>query len=164
VGGIDVFHRRFAPFYIRRVRMTATDPLAVLMRDQGLPCEPDAMQPNNLVFSFPIASPPSTGYADDVDALTQCKLWKVYVDNWADHSVSCTINYNDDEFLGLGQWVWEHFDAITGLSFLPRADHSYVQAPYEAVNRAVRRSSLRCHSRSTGIALAVRARRPNARS
>jgi ribonucleoside-triphosphate reductase len=135
VNSSSGIHRRFAPYYIRRVRMTANDPLAVLMRDQGLPCEPDAMQPNNLVFSFPICSPPSSGYADDVDALTQCKLWKMYVDNWADHSVSCTIYYNDGEFLGLGQWVWDNFDSITGLSFLPRADHSYVQAPYEAISR-----------------------------
>ena len=135
VNSSSGIHPRHSRYYIRRVRADATDPLAQLMRDQGFPCEPDARTPNNLVFSFPIAAPATALLADDVDALTQAKLWHAYAKHWADHSVSCTIYYSDDEFLGLGQWVWSHFDEITGLSFLPRSDHTYVQAPYESVSR-----------------------------
>lgn len=127
-------HPRFARYYIRRVRADAKDPLAQLMQAEGFPCEPDMLTPTNLVFSFPIAAPESATLADNVDALTQAKLWHMYATHWADHSVSCTVYYSDDEFLGLGQWVWEHFDQITGLSFLPRTDHSYTQAPYEAID------------------------------
>jgi ribonucleoside-triphosphate reductase len=135
VNSASGIHPRHARYYVRRVRADAADPLAQLMRDQGFPCEPDARAASNLVFSFPIAAPETALLADDVDALTQAKLWHAYAKHWADHSVSCTIYYSDDEFLGLGQWVWSHFDEITGLSFLPRSDHTYVQAPYEAISR-----------------------------
>jgi ribonucleoside-diphosphate reductase alpha chain len=135
VNSSSGIHPRFAPYYVRRVRADHHDPLAQLMQEQGFPCEVDARTPSNLVFSFPIASPPTARFAADVDALTQAKLWHVYATHWADHSVSCTIYYSDDEFLALGQWVWDHFDEITGLSFLPRSDHTYVQAPYEAISR-----------------------------
>jgi len=136
VNSASGIHPRFAPFYIRRVRASTNDPLAQLMKDQGFPYEVDRETPSNLVFSFPVASPPTARFAPDIDALTQARLWHVYAQNWADHSVSCTIYYSDDEFLGLGQWVWDHFDEITGLSFLPRTDHTYVQAPYEAITQA----------------------------
>ena len=135
VNSSSGIHARFAPYYVRRVRADHNDPLAKLMAEQGFPHEVDARSPTNLVFSFPISSPDTARFAGDIDALAQAKLWQCYAKHWADHSVSCTIYYSDDEFLGLGQWVWEHFDEITGLSFLPRSDHSYVQAPYEAVSR-----------------------------
>lgn len=133
VNSSSGIHPRFAPYYLRRVRADHSDPLAKLMQAQGFPSEVDQRQPSNLVFTFPVASPKTARFAADVDALTQARLWHMYATHWADHSVSCTIYYSDDEFLGLGQWVWEHFDEITGLSFLPRSDHTYVQAPYEAI-------------------------------
>jgi ribonucleoside-triphosphate reductase len=135
VNSSSGIHPRHAPYYIRRVRADINDPLAQLMRDQGWPCEVDERTPTNLVFSFPVASPPNARFAADIDALTQAKLWLAYAEHWADHSVSCTIYYSDDEFLALGQWVWTNFDKITGLSFLPRHDHTYVQAPYETISR-----------------------------
>lgn len=135
VNSSSGIHRRFAPYYVRRVRADQHDPLAQLMQEQGFLCEVDERTPSNLVFSLPIASPPTARFVADVDALTQAKLWHAYAKHWADHSVSCTIYYSDDEFLALGQWVWDHFDEITGLSFLPRSDHTYVQAPYEAITR-----------------------------
>lgn len=135
VNSASGIHPRFSEYYVRRVRASSTDPLAVLMREQGFPCEPDVLNANNVVFSFPVAAPEGARLAADIDALTQCKLWSVYNEHWADHSVSCTIYYSNDEFLGLWQWVWTHFDQITGLSFLPRSEHTYRQAPYEALTR-----------------------------
>lgn len=133
VNSASGIHPRFSEYYVRRVRASSTDPLAVLMREQGFPCEVDVSNTNNLVFSFPVAAPAGARLAADIDALTQCKLWQVYNEHWADHSVSCTIYYGNDEFLALGQWVWSNFDRITGLSFLPRSEHTYRQAPYEAL-------------------------------
>ena len=31
----------------------------------------------------------------------------------------------------VGSWVWENFDSISGISFLPFSDHTYQQAPYQ---------------------------------
>jgi len=135
VNSSSGIHPRFAQHYIRRVRADIKDPLARLMRDAGFPCEVDALTATNLVFAFPISAPEGARLAPDIDALTQCELWAKYAEHWADHSVSCTVYYSDDEFLGLGQWVWANFDRITGLSFMPRTDHTYTQAPYEAISR-----------------------------
>lgn len=133
VNSSSGIHPRFSAYYIRRVRANNKDPLAVLMQAQGFPCEADVANANNLVFAFPVAAPDGARLAADVDAITQCKLWAAYNEHWADHSVSCTIYYSDDEFLELGQWVWSNFNTITGLSFLPRSEHSYRQAPYEEI-------------------------------
>ena len=65
--------------------------------------------------------------------MSQLKLWLMYAENWAEHSVSCTVYYSDDEFLEVGSWVYQNFDKITGISFLPKSDHVYKQAPYESI-------------------------------
>lgn len=136
VNSSSGIHPRFSEHYIRRVRADAKDPLAQFMSVEDFPVEADEMNPSNMVFSFPVKAPEGARLAGELTALQQCELWKLYSDHWADHSVSCTIYFSDDEFLGLGQWVWENFGTITGLSFLPRADHSYTQAPYEAIDEA----------------------------
>jgi ribonucleoside-diphosphate reductase alpha chain len=124
-------HPRFSRYYIRRVRQAETDPLTRMLIDQGVPHERDKVTPTNIVFEFPIKAPADARC--NLTALEQCQLWKMYNDHWAEHSVSCTVYYTQDEFLGLGDWVWRNFDSITGLSFLPKSDHSYQQAPYEAI-------------------------------
>ena len=61
-------------------------------------------------------------------------MWEIYQDHWCEHKPSVTIYYSDDEFLAAGQWLWDRLDACSGISFLPRTDHIYAQAPYEAIN------------------------------
>ena len=72
--------------------------------------------------------------ADEVTALEHLELWRVYKNHWCDHNPSITVNYSDDEFLSVGAWVWENFDDIQGISFLPKVDHIYEQAPFETVD------------------------------
>ena len=33
--------------------------------------------------------------------------------------------------MGVGAWVYEHFDEVSGISFLPFSEHTYQQAPYQ---------------------------------
>ncbi len=33
----------------------------------------------------------------------------------------------------MGQWVWDNFDSVSGIAFLPRSNHTYEQAPYEEI-------------------------------
>jgi hypothetical protein len=125
-------HPRFSPYYIRRVRADAKDPLAQVMRDQGFPHEVDVMQPSNLVFSFPIKSPDSATLRDDRTAVQQLEYWRMFKQNWCDsHNPSITVYVGEDEWLAVGAWVFDNFDDICGVSFLPRSDHIYQQAPYE---------------------------------
>src|SRR5690606_7735602 len=126
-------HPRFAKYYIRRVRADAKDPLARLMVDAGLPYEEAIGNPSTLVFSFPQKAPEGSLVVSDVSAMDQLKLWEVYQEYWCEHKPSCTVYYTDKEFLEVGQWVYNNFESVSGISFLPQSDHVYKQAPYEEI-------------------------------
>ena len=69
----------------------------------------------------------------DLDAETHLILWRIYADYYCEHKPSVTINYTDAEFMRLGARVYEDFDHISGISFLPKSEHTYQQAPFEAI-------------------------------
>lgn len=126
-------HPRFAPFYVRRARIDKKDPMYAFLKDQGLPCEDCVMNPDSTaVFSFKSKAPSAVLPLSPLDHFT---LWRIYKQNWTHHNPSVTINYDDDTFLELGAEVYKHFDSICGVSFLPRADHVYAQAPFEAITQ-----------------------------
>ena len=127
-------HGRYAPYYIRRVRNDVKDPMTQFLIDQGVPHEVDQMNKDNIVFEFPMKSPANSRIASEISALGQLEFWKLYADHWCEHKPSCTIYYREDEFLGVGSWVYENFDKISGVSFLPYDDHVYPQAPYEPIS------------------------------
>ncbi len=133
-------HPRFSPQYIRRVRADARDPLCVVLEAAGVPVEDDVMNPSTKVFSFPIASPDGAVTASDMGAIEQLELWEMYQDYWCEHKPSMTCYYRDHEFLEVGQWLYNKFDKVSGISFLPYSDHTYQQAPYEPVDKATLKS------------------------
>jgi ribonucleoside-triphosphate reductase len=125
-------HGRFSPYYIRTVRQANNDPLTDLLKDQGVPNEPDAMNPNKTtIFSFPIKSPEGATLANEQTAIEQLENWKVFQKHWSEHSVSVTVYVKENEWMEVGAWVYENFDYITGVSFLPYSEHTYAQAPYQ---------------------------------
>jgi ribonucleoside-diphosphate reductase alpha chain len=135
VNASSGIHARYAERYVRRVRADQKDPLAALMIDQGIPWEEDKVSPGTIVFSFPLESPKGSVTEDDVSALEMLKLWKIYQDHWCEHKPSVTIHYKDDEYLAVGDFVYNNFDSISGISFLPKTTHTYEQAPYEAISK-----------------------------
>jgi ribonucleoside-diphosphate reductase alpha chain len=126
-------HPRFSKYYIRRVRGDVKDPLCSFMKEAGFPCETDVMNKSNVVFSFPIKSPDNCVTVDDIGAMKQLEHWKMVQDEYCEHKPSITVYHTDEEFLEVGSWVWKNFDDISGISFLPKTDHVYKQAPYEAI-------------------------------
>jgi len=137
VNSASGIHPRYSTYYIRRVRIAKTDPVFDFLSLQGVPVEDDVHRDNTAVFSFPIHAPEGAVTARDMSALDQLNLWKIYQDHWCEHKPSCTVYYSDDEFLAVGAWIWENFDSISGISFLPRedGDHVYQQAPYERIDK-----------------------------
>ena len=129
-------HPRFSSHYIRTVRADNKDPLAQAMVESGYPVEEDVTNPHNLIFSFPVAAPKGSITVKDMGAMEQLKLWKIYQDYWCEHKPSMTCYYNNENFLEVSQWVWDNFDTISGISFLPEQDHVYQQAPYQEINKA----------------------------
>ena len=91
------------------------------------------MSPQTLVFSFPVKAPKTSTSANEVTAIDQLELWKVYQNQWCEHKPSITVYYRDDEFLEVAQWIWDNFDLCSGIALLPYSDHVYQQAPYEHI-------------------------------
>jgi len=136
VDSASGIHSRHSPYYIRRVRMDAKDPLTSYMQDLEWAWEPDITKPNDtVVFSFPIQSPKGCITRNDRSALTQLETWKVYQEHWCQHKPSITITVKEEEWLEVGAWVLKNFDVMSGVSFLPHSDHIYKQAPYEDCNK-----------------------------
>lgn len=129
-------HPHQYPYYIRRVRLDKKDPLYNLMVDQGVPCEDCVTNPQSTaVFSFAMAAPEGAKTLHELDAETHLILWRIYADYWCEHKPSVTINYTNEEFIRLGATVYEHFDSISGVSFLPKDDSVYQQAPFEKLTK-----------------------------
>jgi ribonucleoside-diphosphate reductase alpha chain len=138
VDSASGIHTRHSKYYMRRVRADAKDPIAKLMEDQGIPCEPDVMKPESVkVFTFPIKAPEGAILRDDWTALEQLELWLIYQRYYCEHKPSITVSVRENEWMEVGAWVYEHFDEVSGVSFLPHSDHSYQQAPYEECTEGV---------------------------
>lgn len=132
VDSASGIHARHNPYYIRTVRGDNKDPLTQFMMSQGIPAEPDVMKPDSTtVFSFPMQSPSSAVTRNDMSAIEQLELWLAYQRHWCEHKPSVTISVKEEEWMDVGSWVYEHFDEVSGISFLPFSEHTYKQAPYQ---------------------------------
>jgi len=125
-------HARHNPYYVRTVRGDKKDPLTMMMIDEGFPVEDDVMNPSHTsVFSFPHKVDQSAVFRTDLTAIDQLELWKTYQECWCEHKPSVTISVKDHEWLEVGAWVYQNFDYMSGVSFLPFSEHTYKQAPYQ---------------------------------
>jgi ribonucleoside-triphosphate reductase (thioredoxin) len=132
-------HARWAPYYIRNVRVAAHSPLFKVMRDHGVPMDPENGQTpenaNTWVIHFPVKAPDGAITRNDRSAVEQCEYWLQNKIHWTEHNPSVTITYRPDEVLDLMKWVWEHRDMIGGMAFLPAFDAKYDQLPYIEITR-----------------------------
>ena len=132
-------HPWYAPYFIRRVRISHTDTLLQMARDQGVPCLPEVGQSESLattfVLEFPVKAPEGAIFKDEVSALDLMKEWKRLKEHFVEHNPSATIYVGPDEWMSVGNFVYENWDWIGGLSFLPRSEHVYQLAPYEAITK-----------------------------
>ena len=133
-------HPRYAPYYIRRVRISHTDSLFKMLKEQGVPYHPEVGQAigaaSTYVVDFPIKAPATSVFVKDVSAISQLEYWKMVKQYFTEHNPSVTVYVGEDEWLKVAHWVFENWDIIGGLSFLPRNDFVYQLAPYEAITEA----------------------------
>src|SRR6056300_590686 len=137
VDSASGIHARHSHYYIRTVRGDNKDPLTQFMKEQGIPNEPCVMKPDQTtVFSFPVKAPDNAVLTKDMSAIDQLEMWLAYQRNWCEHKPSVTINVKKDEWFEVGAFVYEHFDEMSGVSFLPYNEHTYQQAPYQEVGKS----------------------------
>ena len=141
-------HPRFAPYYIRRVRISATDALFKMLKDQGIPYHPEVGQPKDeattYVLDFPVKAPRGAIFKDNLTAHDQLEHWKIVKNHYVEHNPSVTISVGENEWIGVANWLYENWDIIGGLSFLPRSNYVYQLAPYEEINKERYEDLVRC--------------------
>ncbi|OGI87033.1 ribonucleoside-triphosphate reductase [Candidatus Nomurabacteria bacterium RIFCSPLOWO2_01_FULL_33_24] len=131
-------HPWFSPYFIRRVRINQTDPLLQFAKTQGIPIKPEigysGSSATTFVLEFPIKAPKGAIFKDDISAMDLLFEWKRIKENFVEHNPSVTIYVGDDEWTQVANFIYENWDIIGGLSFLPRSDHIYQLAPYEKID------------------------------
>jgi ribonucleoside-diphosphate reductase alpha chain len=136
VGVSSGMHPWHSEYYIRTVRGSKNDPISSFLKDAGIPAEDDVMKPNDTyVFSFPVKAPSHAITRDKLTALQQLEIWLTYQRHWCEHKPSITVSVKEEEWMEVGAWVYKHFDEVSGISFLPYSEHTYVQAPYQDITK-----------------------------
>ena len=137
VDAASGMHPRNSQFYIRRIRIAATDNLFKMMKDQGVSYHPEVGQSLEsavtYVLEFPVKAPEKSIYKNDQTAIDQLEYWKMVKQNYTEHNPSITVSVGDDEWIAVANWIYENWDIVGGLSFLPRSNHVYRLAPYEEI-------------------------------
>ena len=132
-------HYSHSPYYIRRIRITAADPLCRVCEDLGYPVLPevgqDPQDPTTKVVEFPVQAPSGRVKAD-VSAIEQLENYKMFMEHYVDHNCSITVHVRDNEWDEVEQWVWDNWDDVVALSFLSYDDSFYELMPYEAIDEA----------------------------
>ncbi len=132
-------HTWYAKYYIRRVRISVTDPLLKLAQDQGVPIKPEVgystSNASTMVLEFPCKAPEGALVNKDVSALEMLGEWKRLKEHFTEHNPSVTIYVGDDEWISVADFIYKNWDMMGGLSFLPRDNHVYQLAPYEEINK-----------------------------
>lgn len=135
VGVSSGMHPWHSDYYVRTVRGDKKDPITQFLKDSGIPTEDDVMKPNDTsVFSFPVKAPDNAITRNKLTAIQQLEIWLVYQRHWCEHKPSITVSVKEDEWMEVGAWVYKYFDEVSGISFLPYSEHTYVQAPYQEID------------------------------
>jgi ribonucleoside-diphosphate reductase alpha chain len=133
-GTASGIHPQHSQYFIRRVRSDNKDPLTAFLKAQGFPSELCVMKPESTtIFSFPMKVEKGAVLREDLNAIKHLRLWLLFQRHYCEHKPSVTISVTENEWPEVGAWVWNNFDEITGVSFLPMDGGTYRQAPYEAM-------------------------------
>lgn len=137
VDAASGMHPRHGRYYIRRIRISASDPLFHMLKDQKFPYYPEVGQlessATTYVLEFPVKAPGGAVFRNDLSAREQLEYWKMVKENFTEHNPSVTISVGEDEWIDTANWLYKNWEMLGGLSFLPRTDHVYKLSPYEEI-------------------------------
>lgn len=131
-------HFSHSEYFIRRIRINATDALVKVCKELGYPVYPEVGQEmetaNTLVVEFPVQAPAGRTKSD-VSAIEQLEIYTMFMENYVDHNASITVHVRENEWEEAEQWVYDNWDSCIGISFLALDDSYYQLLPFEAISR-----------------------------
>jgi adenosylcobalamin-dependent ribonucleoside-triphosphate reductase len=135
-GATPGVHPAYASHYFRTVRMSSSDALVKLCRENGNRIEyalniDGSEDRGTVVVYFPCVSPDDAILAKDMTAIKQMELVKKLQTIWSDNSVSVTVYYKEEELPEIKEWMKQNYrDGVKSISFLLHQEHGFKQAPY----------------------------------
>jgi len=134
-------HPRFSHYYMRRIRVASTDPIAQFLIDQGVLASPENGEQwetcRTVVFHFPMKASPGATVTEDMTAIAQLNWWKKLKKFYTDHNPSVTIHVNENEWPKVMSWIWNEWDIIGGITMLPADGGHFQLMPYEEITEEV---------------------------
>lgn len=144
LGTSSGIHARHAHYYIRRMRLGKSEPVAeYLLNYHPELVVQDVTKPDGLIVELPQKAPDRSIYRTEspIDLLERVKYfhknWILpgHVSGENNHNVSCTVSIRPDEWDAVGRWMWDNKGSYNGLSVLPYDGGSYKQAPFEECSK-----------------------------
>lgn len=127
-------HWQHSPYFIRRIRVNAHDPLALTAKELGWQIHPEVGQEmetaTTIVIDFPVKSPATVTKAD-VSAVEQLEEYLLFQKYYTDMNTSNTITVKPDEWEEVEDFVYNHWDDMLGVTFLELNSTYYPLLPYE---------------------------------
>lgn len=129
-------HHSHSKYYIRRIRINASDPLVRVCEKLGYPVLAESGQDLKTstvkVVEFPQKSPAyRTKY--EVSAIEQLETYKRFMKNYVDHNASITITVKNHEWEAVEDWICDNWEDVVAVSFLALDDNFYPMMPYETI-------------------------------
>ncbi len=129
-------HYSHSPYFIRRVRISSNDPMVKVVEELGYPIFPEVGQDmetaSTKVVEFPVKAPEGRT-KNDVSAIEQLENYLLFMENYVDHNCSITVHVREEEWDAVEEFVWNNWDKIVAVSFIPLSDAFYELMPYETI-------------------------------
>ncbi len=141
-SGIHPWH---GDYYLRRVRVGKNESIYthLLIHHPEL-VEDEYFRPHDTAVITVPQKAPEEAITRKESALQLLKRVKNVTEEWVQpgtrrgqntHNISATISIRNDEWVDVGDWMWENREFYNGLSVLPFDDHTYVQPPFEECSK-----------------------------
>lgn len=135
-GESSGIHRGHSRFMIRRVRVSANDPLVKVCEELGYNISPEVGQEwetcTTKVIDFYVETK-TKRFKGDVGAIEQLEDYIMFQENWTQHNTSITVHVRDNEWDEVEEYMYDNWDKFVSVSFIPYDNSFYQLLPYEEI-------------------------------
>jgi len=141
-SGIHPWH---GEYYLRRIRVGKNESIYthLLIHNPEL-IEDEYFRPHDTAIITVPQKAPEGAITRKESALQLLKRIKHVTEEWVrpgtrrgqnTHNISATLSIRKDEWVDVGDWMWENREYYNGLSVLPYDGHTYIQPPFEECSK-----------------------------